>query len=287
VAERALPVPTRVIERVPGAAERHPQRYARRRRAVDLTLAIGVPTLLVVLWQVAADRSWIDPHLWPSPTNMAREARDLWNRDLLLKDIWDTVRRLLIGFGIGGGAGLVAGFLMGMWRPVRSAFESTLGTLYTVPKLALLPILITMFGLGERPIIALVAVTVFFFVWIATLAAVVGVSAGHREAALAFGVNRWQLFRHVLLPAALPQIIVGLRISMGVAVLSMIGAELFIGQDGIGFLIQQGQNLLLLSQAFVGIVLAGLLGFFATEAIRILGGFLVPWYREDNTRAGD
>jgi sulfonate transport system permease protein len=286
MSDAAATAPTQVIERAPGLAERHPQRHARRRRTVDLSLAIGVPILLILLWQLAADRAWIDPHLWPSPANIVREARELWNRHLFLSNIWDTVRRLFIGFGIGGGAGLLAGYAMGLWAPIRSAFESTLGTLYTVPKLALLPILITMFGLGDRPIIALVAVTVFFFVWIATLAAVLAVSAGHREAALAFGVNRLQLFRHVLLPASLPQVVVGLRISMGVAVLSMIGAELFIGQDGIGFLIQQGQNLLLLSQAFVGIVLAGLLGFVTTEAIRLLSRALLPWSVEDNTRAG-
>jgi sulfonate transport system permease protein len=170
-----------------------------------------------------------------------------------------------------------------MSRIVRATLDSTLGTLYTVPKLALLPILLTTFGFGDRPIIVLVAITVFFFAWISTLAAVMSVSAGHREAAAVFGVSQSQMFRHVIMPAALPQVLVGLRVAMGVSVLAMIGAELLIGQSGIGFLIQQGQSLLLLSQTFVAIILAGVLGYLMTQLVRIVGRRIVPWSREDNS----
>lgn len=273
----------RVLTRVPGKAETDPRGHARRRRTIDLALGIGVPLALVCLWQVASTRAWINPRLYPSPTDIVAKTGDLWERGLLWEAIRSTTKRMLIGYGIGATAGVVVGLAMGVWQPVRAALDTLLNVLYTVPKLAVLPVFLTILGFGDPPMIAIVAVTVFFFVWISTLAAVLSVSAGYRESAHAMGVSRWNMFRHVLFPASLPQMFVGFRIGSSVSVLVLIGVELVIAQSGLGYLIQQGRSLLLLSQTFVGIVFAALLGFVFSSLVRIIGRRAMPWAQEDNT----
>jgi sulfonate transport system permease protein len=263
----------------PSKAELDPARYERRRKALEIALAIGVPAALILLWQVASSSGWIDRRFYPSPsdivTSEAFRSSDVW------ADVWVSTRRMIYGFLAGSSVGVLLGFLMGVSRNLRAALESLLSALYTVPKLALIPIFIMIFGLGEKPIIALIGVTVFFFVWIATMAAVMSVPEGYREAAQAFRVSRLQLFRHVLLPGALPSIFVGLRIAAGVSVLILIGVELVMSQDGIGFMIEQGRQLFLPEQTYAGIVLSALLGLVFMWVVRLVGRVLLPWAPED------
>lgn len=275
VAQRP-PGPNTLV-RVPGAEERHPHRAARRRRTVDLSLGIGVPVGLILLWQIASERGWIDQRLYPSPTDVVNNAWDLHQRGRLWSNTWITIKRILIGYGIGTVTGMVAGFAMGMFRPIRSALEPLLNALYTVPKLALLPVFLTIFGLGEGPVNALMSVTVFFFVWISTMSAVLAVAPGYREAAASLRVNRREMFWHVLLPASLPQIFVGLRIAAGVSVLMVVGVEFVIAGEGLGYLIEQGRSLLLLGQSFTGIVIVAVIGLVFAVIVETIGRLLSPW----------
>jgi len=261
----------------PGAAERHPRRTAKRRRMRDLSLGIGVPVALILLWQIASDRGWIDQRLYPSPTTVLENARDLHERGRLWSNTWITMKRILIGYGIGTVTGVAVGLAMGMFRVLRAALEPLLNALYTVPKLALLPVFLTIFGLGEGPVNALMSVTVFFFVWISTMSAVLAVPNGYREAAQSLRVNRRQLFWHVLLPASMPQIFVGLRIAAGVSVLMVVGVEFVIAGEGLGYLIEQGRALLLLGQSFTGIVIVALIGMIFTVIVEAVGRLASPW----------
>lgn len=275
----------RRVHRTPGSAERDPKGHRRRLRAFDLVLGVGVPAIFLALWQTASSLGWVDSRLYPAPTEVVTKATDLWGDGVLWSSMFVSMKRMVYGFGLGASVGIGAGFAMGIWRPLRAAFEPFLNVLYTVPKLALLPVFLTALGFGEPPMVAIVAVTVFFFVWISTLAAVMAVSDGYRDSAKVMGVSRWNMFRHVLFPASLPQVVVGCRIGAGVSVLVLIGVELVIAQSGLGYLIQQGRSLLLLSQTFVGIVLAALLGFLFSGLIRLVGHFAVPWAADDNTPA--
>jgi sulfonate transport system permease protein len=170
---------------------------------------------------------------------------------------------------------------MGSVRLLRRALEPTLDALYVVPKLALLPVLLNMFGLGEGPKVALVAVTVFFFVWIGTMTAVMAVPEGYRETGAAFGASRAQMFRHVLVPGALPQIVVSLRVAAGVAVLVIVAAEFIVGDSGLGYLIFNSRALFINDRMYVGIVVVALFGVAFSELIRALGRLVTPWAPQD------
>ncbi|WP_328679192.1 ABC transporter permease [Streptomyces sp. NBC_00343] len=273
-----------VLVRRPGPHELDPLRTHRRRRALELTLAAAVPLALILWWQLAATQGWIDPRVYPSPSTILSDgwsraaAGDLW------PDVWATTKRVLGGYAIGTATGYALGLLMGSLSLVRAALEPLLDALYVVPKLALLPIFLNMFGLGEGPQIALVATTVFFFVWISTMSAVVAIPAGHRDAGQVFGATPWQMFRHVLLPASLPSVLVGARIAAGVAVLVIVASEQIAATNGLGHLIFDSRALFENDVMFVGIVCVAVLGVVFSELVRIAGRLLTPWAPRDRGR---
>jgi sulfonate transport system permease protein len=269
----------------PGRAELDPAGFRRRRRIVDLTLAIGVPALLIALWQVAASQGWVDRRFYPAPSDIVSHGRYMFAERDLWGHTWVSTRRILYGFAWGASVGVVLGVLMGRLRLVRVALEPMLMVLYTVPKLSLLPVFLIILGFRERPVIAVLAVTVFFFVWISTVTAVMGVPATYHDAARSFRTSRWGTFRHVVLPAAIPQIFVGLRIAAGVAALTLIGIEFVFapGNQGVGYVINQSRQLLLPQQAYVGIVIAALIGVVFTTTVRIIGRLLTPWAPKDES----
>ncbi|MEU1432517.1 ABC transporter permease [Streptomyces sp. NPDC005786] len=284
-AAKSTTVEEQVLVRRPGPRELHPVRTHRRRRTLEIALAVAVPLLLVLLWQLAAARSWIDERVYPAPSTILADGWDRAADGELWPDVWATLKRVLGGYAIGTVAGYALGLLMGSLALVRAALEPLLDALYVVPKLALLPVFLNMFGLGEGPQIALVAATVFFFVWISTMAAVLAVPTGHREAGQVFGASPWQMFRHILLPASLPAVLVGARIAAGVAVLVIVASEQIAAADGLGHLIFDSRALFQNDVMFVGIVCVAVLGVVFSEVVRIAGRLLTPWAPRDRGRS--
>jgi ABC-type nitrate/sulfonate/bicarbonate transport system permease component len=270
-----------VVENVPGRAELDPASTARRRALIEVGLAVAVPAALILWWQLASDWHYLDPRTHPSPTTIVSTGWDMATGGDLWSDTVVTMRRVILGWFVGGSSGIVLGLIMGANRLLRKALEPTLDALYVVPKLALLPVLLTIFGLGEGPKVALVAITVFFFVWISTMTAVMSVAEGYRETGQAFGATHGQMFRHVLVPAALPQVMVGLRVGSGVAVLVIVAAEYIVGTDGLGYVIFNAHSLGLNDEMYVGIVVVALFGVLFAELIRQVGRRVVPWVPED------
>jgi sulfonate transport system permease protein len=273
-----------LLVRRPGPRELHPVRTHRRRRALELSLAAAVPLLLVLLWQLAAVRGWIDDRVYPAPSTILADGWDRAAAGDLWPDVWATLKRVLAGYAVGTAAGYLLGLLMGSLPLVRAALEPLLDALYVVPKLALLPVFLNMFGLGEGPQVALVAATVFFFVWISTMSAVMAVPDGHRDAGRVFGASPWQMFRHVLLPASLPAVLVGARIAAGVAVLVIVASEQIAATDGLGHLIFDSRALFQNDVMFVGIVCVAVVGVLFSELVRFVGRLLTPWAPRDRGR---
>jgi len=267
----------------PTAADRDPVKYNRRRRTTEVTLAIAVPVVLLVILQIGADQEWWSRIFYPSVTDVVRELRSMFVERDFAYDLWVTIRRLMLGYIFGSLVGLLFGFVLGLNRLTRKALEPLLNALYTVPKIALLSPLLIAFGFYDKPIVVLIAITVFFFVWVPTQSAVMSVQASFREAATVFGVNRWQMFRHVMLPATLPSIFVTLRVAISVAILTVIGVEFVFAPQarGLGYIINDARSTLSSRVAWAGILIASVLGVTFTWIVRIAERLLLPWNKED------
>jgi NitT/TauT family transport system permease protein/sulfonate transport system permease protein len=272
--------PARVV-REPGREELNPRHYRRRRKRIERTLAVVVPAAMLAIWQLASNRGAINPRYFPAPTTIWTTGVDLVRDGVLIDDMVVSFRRVLIGFFIGSIAGTAGGILLGASRLARAALEPTIYALWTVPKLALLPLLLLVFGIGEAPIVVLIAINCFFLMLIPTIAAITSVADPYREAASAFGATSLEELVHVLLPAAIPQIFVALRLTAGASILVLVGAEFVQGDDGLGHLIWHSWSLFMADRMYVGIVVVAVSGALFTMAIAAVGRWLTPW---DNHR---
>ena len=238
-----------------------------------------MPLLLLVGWEAASKAGALDPLFFPAPTDLWSTTTKLWGNGQMEHLLWVSFRRVLEGFVLGSAAGLILGIGIGSVRIVRSALQPLVYALWTIPKLALLPLLLLFFGLGETPVIVLIAIECMFLVLIPTITAVVTVPAPYVEAARSFDASRWQMLRYVTLPAALPQMFVALRLSAGASVLVMVAAEYVNGKSGIGFFIFNSWQLFATKQMYVGIITVAVAGALFTLLVSGIASYFTRWQR--------
>lgn len=212
----------------------------------------------------------VDRQFWPAPLDVLGKLGQTLADGLLPGMLWATVERLLIGFVIGAGVGTGLGLLLGSVRPLRTGVEPVISPLYTVSKLAIYPLLL-LFGIGDLPKIILTGPGVFYITCLSTVSSVVSISPAMHEPMRSFGAARMQTFRHLILPAALPEIFVALRLGAGMSVLVLIGIEMIQGADGLGWLIWSSWQVFDTERMYVGILVAAVFGVLFQEAVKTLG----------------
>jgi NitT/TauT family transport system permease protein len=245
----------------------------------DVLLSILTPIALLALWELAARVGWIDARLFTPPTAIITQ---LWRMTVdgsLWINLVPTLLRLLIGFITGSIAGIAVGLLMGVSRVVRAALGPMFTALYALPKIAILPLLLLIFGLTETPKVLAVAISVFFILQINTLAGVVQIDGRILEAARAYRANGLRLFRFVLLPGAMPAIFTGLEVAAGSAVIVVTAVEFVASNTGLGYLIWNSWQLFQPAQMYVGLIVVSIIGALLTAAIVVIERALVPWRR--------
>lgn len=252
----------------------------------DRLLAVGAPLALIVLWEAVVRIGLLDARFFPPPSLVLATLVGLLADGTLIGHTAVSVGRVLAGFAIGTAIGLASGLMLGTVRTVRVALEPVISALYVIPKVAILPLVMLIFGLGEQSKIALVAIATFFVIVINTTAAVVGVEPLYLEAGRAFGAGRRQLFGHIILPAALPAIVTGLRLALGTALIVIIAAEFVATQQGIGYFIWLAWNTLRPEAMFAGFIVIGVLGALSYGAVQRIGRALMPWMEQDSPGGG-
>jgi len=260
--------------------------YARARHlaARDVLLSVGTPIVLLAIWELAARLGWIDARLFSPPTRIIAQGAKMISTGQLWGDLIPTVLRLLSGFVIGAVAGIAVGLLMGVSRVVRAALGPMFTALYALPKIAILPLLLLIFGLTETPKVLSVAISVFFVLQINTVAGVIQIDERILEAARAYRATGWRLFRFVLLPGALPSIFTGLQVAAGTGVIVITAVEFVASNQGLGFLIWNSWQLFMPAQMYVGLIVVSLLGALLTGLIVLLERAVVPWRRANTLR---
>lgn len=259
-------------------------RRARRLSTRDVLLAVFTPVVLLLLWQLAAKAGWIDARLFTPPSEILARGWELSVNGKLWANVVPTVGRLAVGLVLGSLAGVIAGLFMGAWRPLRAAVGPTFTALYALPKIAILPLLLLIFGITETPKILAVGISVFFVVQINTLAGIAQIDARILEAAHAYRASGWKLFRYILLPAAVPSIMTGLRVAAGMAVVVVTAVEFVASNNGLGYLIWNSWQLFQPQDMYVGLITVSLLGALVTGLIIVLERLLLPWKYPRRTR---
>ena len=236
-----------------------------------------VPALILGLWQLAAQAGWLSSRILPAPSAVAAAAWSL----AVSGELWQHVRisalRALWGLLLGGGLGLALGLLNGSSRTAETLLDTTLQMIRNIPVLALIPLVILWFGIEETAKLALLSLGVFFPVYLNTFHGIRSVDPALIEMGRSYGLSGWPLYRDVILPGALPSILVGLRFALGLVWVILIVTETISAQSGIGYMTMNAREFLQTDVVLLGILLYALLGKAADTLARALEHRLLRW----------
>ena len=235
------------------------------------------PLSLLLLWQGLAYFNLIDVRIFSSPARVAVIAWGMMLDGTLWTNLGITLARFAAGTILGLVPGLLLGLTMGLFRLPRAILNPIVAAIYPLPRIALFPLVLLVVGLNERSNIFMIALQPFFYMLIGSMSAVMNVDPIYLRVAKSFETGTGDLYRLVILPAAMPVIVSSLRLSIGGALLVTIAVESLVADSGIGYLIWHSWQILSLGQAMVGLVLAGLLGFVMLQILDVLERRLVPW----------
>ncbi|MBB3971989.1 ABC transporter permease subunit [Hansschlegelia beijingensis] len=241
-------------------------------------LAFIIPALLLLGWQALSSLGEIPESVLPAPTAVAAAGwRLAWTGEL-----WSNVTistwRAVIGLIIGGGVGFAFGLANGLSRLSERLTDPTLQMVRTIPHLAMIPLVILWFGIDETAKIFLVALGVFFPVYLNTLHGIRTVDAQLVEMARAYGMSAWELFARVVLPGALPSIFVGLRYALGIMWLTLIVAETISASTGLGYMAMNAREFMMVDVVVLSILIYAALGKLADSLARLLERATLSWH---------
>jgi sulfonate transport system permease protein len=245
-----------------------------------------VPAGLLCLWQISGSLGWLSGRVLPTPSAVLRAGWQLAASGELAHHLAISSERAAVGLAIGGLLGLLLGILTGSSRIAERLIDSTVQMLRTVPHLALIPLVILWLGVGESAKVFLVALGVLFPVYLNTHHGVRTVDPGLIEMGQVYGLRRWDLFRKILLPGALPSILVGVRYALGVMWLTLIVSETIAATSGIGYLAMNAREFMRTDVVVLSILLYAILGKLADSSARWLERTLLPWHPAHATHAG-
>ena len=237
-----------------------------------------VPVAVLALWQLASQAGLLSTRILPEPWAVVKAFWALAVTGEMWGHVWTSTWRAVSGFAIGGSLALSLGLLTGSLRWAETLLDSSLQMVRNIPPLALIPLVILWFGIDESAKLFLVSIGVFFPIYLNTFHGIRSVDKGLIEMARSYGLSGWRLYREVILPGALPSILVGVRFSLGFMWVILIVAETISAQAGIGYMTMNAREFLQTDVVLVGILLYALLGKLADVLAKGLESWWLPWH---------
>lgn len=240
-------------------------------------LYFASPALILVAWEILARAGAVDVRLFSAPSLILKAlvpvvaSGELWVNALV------SLQRVLLGFLVGSGAGVVLGLAMGLAPPVRAALGPMVAATFPIPKLAIMPLILLVFGLGETSKVVTVAVGVFYLVLINSMAGVMNIDKIYLDVARSFGASRKDFYLTVALPGALPMIFAGLKLGMGTALLLIVAAELSAARAGVGYMIWRAYDMFDIERMFVGLITMSFMGYILSNLLDVVERVVIPW----------
>jgi sulfonate transport system permease protein len=250
----------------------------RRRRFPDLRWRRAVsPLALLFVWQIVCWNGWVSTRFIPAPSTIAQTFWSMSVSGELARNLLVSLGRSASGLAIGAAIGVVAALIAGLSRNGEDAIDPPMQMMRTLPHLALVPLFILWFGIGEAPKIALVALGSAFPIYLNLYAGIRQVDPKVIEAMTTVGLTRAEMIWHIILPGALPSALVGLRYAIGVAWLSLVVGEQVNASSGIGYLVMNAREFVRTDIIFVGLIVYSLLGLAADALVRKLESAALVW----------
>jgi sulfonate transport system permease protein len=260
-------------------------RAARRGPDRLVLLSWCVPALLLVAWEIASRLGELPPYLLPAPSKVAGTAYKLVVTGTLLQDLGISLARASLGFLMGGSVGFVLGIVVGSSRVAEAVIDRPVQMVRAVPFLALLPLVIVWFGVGEGEKVFLVALGVVFPIYVNTTLGIRQVDPKLLELGRVRELGRWQTVRRIILPGALPSILTGIRYALATAWLALVVAETIGAESGLGFLAMDAREFLRTDVIVLTILIYAAIGVAADAIARALERRLLAWHPNYARRA--
>ncbi|MDF2636505.1 MAG: ABC-type transporter, integral rane subunit [Pelosinus sp.] len=243
-------------------------------------LSVLSPLSILILWEIMARVHLIDTRLLSSPSLIFQAFIPLLLSGELLYNTAVSVQRVIWGFLAGSIPGILLGISMGLSPLLRSALEPMIAATYPIPKLALMPLILLIFGLGETSKIFTIAIGVFYLVVINTMAGVLSIDKIYLDVAQNFGASRKNFYLSVALPGALPMIFAGLKLGMGMALILIVAAELSAAKAGVGWMIWRAYDMFAIEQMFIALITLSFLGYIFSLLLDMLENWVLPWKKQ-------
>jgi sulfonate transport system permease protein len=248
---------------------------ANRRTALALSLA--VPTGLTLLWFLATSIGGVKSYQFASPADVTRELGTLASNGLLWRHLAASIERVLLGFGFSLALAIALATVVGLSRPAEAALEPTLQMIRSIPSLAWVPLLLLWLGIGENAKVTLIAIGAFFPIYVNLVSGIRNVDRKLVEVGQVLGLGYLDLARRIILPAALPSLLVGARIGLTQAWLFLVAAELLASTRGLGFMLSEGQQIARTDEIITAIMLLALCGKLSESIMRAIESRLLHW----------
>jgi len=246
-------------------------------RTRDRLLNVLSPLALLALWELCARFGFIDTRFFPAPSSVLTTLVEMIRSGELVTHTAVSLQRLAYGTAIGAVPAVILGIVMGLNRPIRALFDPLIAATYPVPKSAILPLALLIFGLGEGSKIFMVAIGVFFPMVINTTTGVLEINKIYLDVGRNFRANRWQTFWTIALPGALPVIMTGFKLGIGIGLVLIAVAEMVGAKSGLGYLIWSAWSTFAVEQMYVGLFVIAIIGFLVALGLNELERVIIPW----------
>src|SRR5215467_8971319 len=243
-------------------------------------MGVAVPASALVLWEICSRLGLISSRYFPAPTTVAWALADRLFAGDLAGDLLVTLTRLACAFALAAVPAVPLGLLMGMARPVRELVEPYLAFIFPVPKITLLPFLLIILGVGEPAFVLTGASSAFFQIVISTLGGVQTMDPRLVEVGRNYGAHGARLFFKVILPATLPSIFTGLRLGLGLALVTIVAVEFIAAKSGLGHLVFRHWQMLSTPEMYAAFALVGAVGLVLTRGLRALQARVLTWQED-------
>jgi NitT/TauT family transport system permease protein len=246
-------------------------------QAYHVLLQLVVIFGILLLWEILGRLGVLNPLFFPVPSLIFQESITMVMDGEIQDNLSITLFRVFIGFFLGTITGIFIGMVMGASEKVRLLLDPVIAATYPIPKLAIFPLLMVIFGIGEVSKIMAIALGCFFLALINAMAGVLNINKVYFEVAKNYGASKKQMFTKVMLPASLPMIFTGIRIALGMSLLVVVGLEFVSANKGIGAMIWYAWETFEIEKLYVGIFICAILGIIFTVVLQKVEERIVPW----------